>query len=410
MSCAHTTEIDANIWYVSPITHLVVGTIFRRRLRLRWRFGQGSSTSNIDNHRQGFESILHSSIRPHPSLDFIIKSFRSARDRQTAPSLHIAMPSSFPPPSARHNSRRSNSGNQRSQDVRHQPFAGQEHPQHSFWSALRKHCIAMLSEFIGTVMFLWFAFAATQASVQVSQDMSPARLLFISFSFGFSLLVSAWVHYRVSGGLFNPCVSHIFSSSASGLIIAGYLGNGYYTKYAMAERSDASAGSDSWWHCCCSSRRMYASWSKCNGHKSGFGNINHPRTVHRSLWNSNAGFHYLDDGCWKAWSDTICTTCYWICSVRHWIGYSVVYRGSCQSSQSFRTKRCSKVISWLSLDLLVSCWLCIEISWQKQGWVQRLDRCSLQDIINSVGLWSIGKSILGRMLNVVDVIWCVSCC
>jgi len=32
-------------------------------------------------------------------------------------------------------------------------------------------------------------------------------LLFISLSFGFSLMVTVWAHYRISGGLFNPAVT-----------------------------------------------------------------------------------------------------------------------------------------------------------------------------------------------------------
>jgi len=67
----------------------------------------------------------------------------------------------------------------------------------------------MFSEFIGTVMFLWFAFAGTQAAAQTSVDseMDPQQLLFISLSFGLSLMVTVWAHYRVSGGLFNPAVT-----------------------------------------------------------------------------------------------------------------------------------------------------------------------------------------------------------
>lgn len=31
--------------------------------------------------------------------------------------------------------------------------------------------------------------------------------MFISLSFGFSLLVTAWIFYRITGGLFNPAVT-----------------------------------------------------------------------------------------------------------------------------------------------------------------------------------------------------------
>ncbi len=56
-------------------------------------------------------------------------------------------------------------------------------------------------------MFLYFAFAATQIANTVTDiGGSLTRILFISLAFGFSLLVTAWVFYRISGGLFNPAV------------------------------------------------------------------------------------------------------------------------------------------------------------------------------------------------------------
>lgn len=74
-----------------------------------------------------------------------------------------------------------------------------------------------MGEFVGTFMFLFFAFAGTQVANigVVSSDQSTtgaatgfniATLLYISLSFGFSLMVNAWVFFRISGGLFNPAV------------------------------------------------------------------------------------------------------------------------------------------------------------------------------------------------------------
>jgi len=65
----------------------------------------------------------------------------------------------------------------------------------------------MFSEFIGTTMFLWFAFAGAQAATQTSDVFNTQRLMLVSLSFGFSLMVSVWAHYRISGGLFNPAVT-----------------------------------------------------------------------------------------------------------------------------------------------------------------------------------------------------------
>ncbi len=101
----------------------------------------------------------------------------------------------------------------------HRPFASVEEDrnQHRKRKAIKNHCVAASGEFIGTTMFLWFAFAGTQVSAMVSSpngnyasaQMDPQRLLYISLSFGMSLLVVVWPFYRVSGGLFNPAVSSL---------------------------------------------------------------------------------------------------------------------------------------------------------------------------------------------------------
>lgn len=76
-----------------------------------------------------------------------------------------------------------------------------------------------MGEFVGTFMFLFFAFAGTSTANIGSGDavnlsttgsatgFNPATLLYISLSFGFSLMVNAWIFFRISGGLFNPAVS-----------------------------------------------------------------------------------------------------------------------------------------------------------------------------------------------------------
>lgn len=116
------------------------------------------------------------------------------------------MPTTYPPPSGR----RSHSGS-RERRIRHQPFAAHEEEQQkeTTGSKIRSHLFAMFSEFIGTIMFLWFAFAGTQAAAQSATDdeLDTQTLLFICLSFGFSLMVTVWAHYRVSGGLFNPAVT-----------------------------------------------------------------------------------------------------------------------------------------------------------------------------------------------------------
>ncbi|EMC93876.1 hypothetical protein BAUCODRAFT_74703 [Baudoinia panamericana UAMH 10762] len=80
-------------------------------------------------------------------------------------------------------------------------------------SAFRNHFIAATGEFVGTFMFLLMAFlghsmAASQAPESGPTDTnSNQTVIFIAMAYGFSLLVTAWTMYRISGGLFNPAVT-----------------------------------------------------------------------------------------------------------------------------------------------------------------------------------------------------------
>ncbi|PLN79364.1 aquaporin [Aspergillus taichungensis] len=75
----------------------------------------------------------------------------------------------------------------------------------------RYNFIAVVGEFVGTFMFLFFSFAGTQVSnTPKAPDGSPPNtqnLLYSALSFGFSLMVNVWAFYRVTGGLFNPAVT-----------------------------------------------------------------------------------------------------------------------------------------------------------------------------------------------------------
>jgi len=88
---------------------------------------------------------------------------------------------------------------------------------------LRNHIVACSGEYVGTVLFLFFALSGTQVAnnipstnvgngdtaAPINAGSNPAQLLYISLCFGFSLAVNAWVFFRISGGLFNPAVSFI---------------------------------------------------------------------------------------------------------------------------------------------------------------------------------------------------------
>jgi aquaporin related protein len=87
---------------------------------------------------------------------------------------------------------------------------------HMIPDKFRNHFIAMCGEFVGTVLFLYFALSGAQvansipssAGLTVEQTGSnPQQLQYIALCFGFSLAVNAWVFFRISGGLFNPAVT-----------------------------------------------------------------------------------------------------------------------------------------------------------------------------------------------------------
>lgn len=91
-------------------------------------------------------------------------------------------------------------------DVERQRGNDEEPPSHS--KIAQGHVVAMSGEFVGTIMFLFFAFGGTQIANSIDPNIpNLGQLTYISLSFGFSLAVTAWVFYRVSGGLFNPAVS-----------------------------------------------------------------------------------------------------------------------------------------------------------------------------------------------------------
>jgi len=83
------------------------------------------------------------------------------------------------------------------------------------------HFVATSGEFVGTFQFLFFAFATHLVAVSQAQTgpnggNNTSVVTFIALAYGFSLLVNAWVFYRISGGLFNPAVTF-------GLVLAGQL-------------------------------------------------------------------------------------------------------------------------------------------------------------------------------------------
>lgn len=103
--------------------------------------------------------------------------------------------------------------------------AGSNRPNRVFAAlsdAGRGHIVAMIGEYLGTTMFLFFGYIAAQTAnekkditlrASVGAGAAPAgpsllQISYISAVFGLSLAANAWIWYRVSGGMFNPSVSN----------------------------------------------------------------------------------------------------------------------------------------------------------------------------------------------------------
>jgi len=98
-------------------------------------------------------------------------------------------------------------------------------------------CGALL-ELVGTFVFLTLAFGGVQATASAGGVGQPSpnilNVFIASANFGFSLLVSAWLFYRVTGGQFNPNVS-------LALFLTGAIGPVRFVLYCIAQLAGATA-------------------------------------------------------------------------------------------------------------------------------------------------------------------------
>jgi len=81
---------------------------------------------------------------------------------------------------------------------------------------IKNHATAILGELVGTTMFLFIAEGAAKTAKLgrtasqtdgVAAPLDNSTVMMIATSFGLSLLFTAWLFYRISGGLFNPAIT-----------------------------------------------------------------------------------------------------------------------------------------------------------------------------------------------------------
>ncbi|KAH9945413.1 aquaporin-like protein [Epithele typhae] len=102
-----------------------------------------------------------------------------------------------------------------------------------YFDSFRDDLTAAALEFVGTTVFLLLAFGGVQAAAfeagpNPAQSSEIQRVMYVSLCFGMSLLVSAWLFFRVTGGLFNPDVS-------LALLITGCIGPVRFVLYCIAQ-------------------------------------------------------------------------------------------------------------------------------------------------------------------------------
>jgi aquaporin related protein len=110
----------------------------------------------------------------------------------------------------------------------------------SLFSTIREDAHAALLEFVGTTFFLLLGLGGIQAATGEASSGSGGstveHVLYISTCMGFSLLVSAWLFFRVTGGLFNPNIS-------LALLLVGVIRPVRFVLYCIAQMLGAIAAS-----------------------------------------------------------------------------------------------------------------------------------------------------------------------
>ncbi|KAK8066473.1 aquaporin rerated protein [Apiospora hydei] len=97
----------------------------------------------------------------------------------------------------------------------HQHHQHRDH-NHTYTTKLQQHIVAATGEFVGTFMFLFMGYSGhlmvldqvgTDKNSVANTSLGFLQTMVVGFTYGFSLLVSVWAFYRISGGLFNPAVT-----------------------------------------------------------------------------------------------------------------------------------------------------------------------------------------------------------
>ncbi|KAF7982951.1 hypothetical protein HWV62_25262 [Athelia sp. TMB] len=111
----------------------------------------------------------------------------------------------------------------------------------SQFSTIKLDLEAAALEFVGTTLFLLLGLGGIQAVGAEGANGTPAgstieKVLYISTCMGFSLLISAWIFFRVTGACFNPNIS-------LALLLVGVIKPVRFVLYCVAQMLGAIAAS-----------------------------------------------------------------------------------------------------------------------------------------------------------------------
>ncbi|KAG8723859.1 hypothetical protein FRC09_001438 [Ceratobasidium sp. 395] len=104
---------------------------------------------------------------------------------------------------------------------------------HSLFGNIENDLRAAAMELVGTTFWLMLALGGVQTAAWTNQNnprqaFSILQLIYSSISMGLSLLVSVWLFFRVTGGLFNPNVT-------TALLLTGSIGPVRWALYCLAQ-------------------------------------------------------------------------------------------------------------------------------------------------------------------------------
>lgn len=109
----------------------------------------------------------------------------------------------------------------------------------SLVAAVREDLFAASLELVGTALFLLLGLGGIQgasANSATSLPLDQIHIIYISACMSSSLLISAWIFFRITGGLFNPQVSFA-------LMLVGVITPFRFVLYVIAQLAGAIAAS-----------------------------------------------------------------------------------------------------------------------------------------------------------------------